>query len=180
MPPHFQVRKVYDAKPMEGAEFIGDIDWVEVHAKGMNEGIWDTEPVMAEEEDVVISHRSPTKRGKEVGDSELKKKRQRRGVHEDVSFFCLCPISPSLTGRFPFQADQYADDDEANAYSTPKKSRGGRSNNVTPAKRVKAQRTANAISKAARQTSKRRKFNGKNGPTIGFVYFHTSLFRSYS
>lgn len=52
------VKKVYDAKPMAGAEFMGEIDWTQVYTLGVKTGNWDTEPVMEDEdEDTIISSR---------------------------------------------------------------------------------------------------------------------------
>lgn len=44
----FLVRKVYDTKPVAGAEFLGDIDWLEVFQNGVKNGTWDVEPTMDE------------------------------------------------------------------------------------------------------------------------------------
>lgn len=64
--PLFRVKKVYDAKPLEDGEFIGDIDWEAVYAKGRSTGAWDIEPIPLEsdeeEEPVVRKKASPSKR----------------------------------------------------------------------------------------------------------------------
>lgn len=61
--PSYLVRKVYDAKPVAGAEFIGEIDYQDVYSRGMSHGDWDVEAIMDEEEEVVVSR--ATKKGKE-------------------------------------------------------------------------------------------------------------------
>lgn len=43
--PTFVVKKVFDSKPRAGGEFIGEIEWMEVWKRGLEEGEWDTEEI---------------------------------------------------------------------------------------------------------------------------------------
>jgi hypothetical protein len=49
--PSFVVRKVFDAKPIAGAEFIGEIDWLDVYERGMTKGDWNVDAILEEEEE---------------------------------------------------------------------------------------------------------------------------------
>lgn len=77
----FVVKKVFDAKPIEDAEFMGEVDWSEIIRKGMEEGSWDTEPVMGEEdeEDRALMRR---KRAREEKVQERKKRSKRRKLEQ--------------------------------------------------------------------------------------------------
>lgn len=77
---NFMVRKVYDAKPMEGAEFLGEIDWEEVYKKGMECKIWDTEPVMAEEEEVIYVQQKRRYQGDSISATPEKKRKLKQAV----------------------------------------------------------------------------------------------------
>ncbi|KAK4049790.1 Origin recognition complex, subunit 1 [Microbotryomycetes sp. JL201] len=59
----FLVRRVYDAKPVRHAEFLGDIDWIEVYERGRRQGDWDIEPTWSEQMPVDMSRsvKTPTK-----------------------------------------------------------------------------------------------------------------------
>jgi len=64
--PTFLVSQVYDAKPVEGAEFVGEVDYDEVYARGVRDKDWDTEAIMeevsSEEEEIRVKK---AKRAKE-------------------------------------------------------------------------------------------------------------------
>lgn len=66
--PTFLVTQVYDAKPVEGAEFVGEVDYDEVYARGMRDRDWDTEAIMeevsSEEEQVVVKRKKKEKKEK--------------------------------------------------------------------------------------------------------------------
>lgn len=51
--PTFLVRKVFDACPLSGGEFISGIDWDALHQTGMEEKVWDTEPIAGSDEEGV-------------------------------------------------------------------------------------------------------------------------------
>lgn len=70
--PSFLVRKVFDAKPVQGAEFIGEIDWIDVFRSGMEEGNWDVEAIM-EEDSGHVRRRKKVKTNKGKGKAVLKK-----------------------------------------------------------------------------------------------------------
>ncbi|KAM0790306.1 hypothetical protein ACM66B_005607 [Microbotryomycetes sp. NB124-2] len=60
----FLVRRVYDAKPVRHAEFLGDIDWYEVYERGVRRGDWDVEPTWSDQVPIEVKRKSvktPTK-----------------------------------------------------------------------------------------------------------------------
>ncbi|SGY83361.1 BQ5605_C009g05632 [Microbotryum silenes-dioicae] len=81
--PCFVVKKVFDAKPIQGAEFLGGIDWAEVYKQGVRDGNWDVEATMAEIESDEEQER-PKKRGRNGDEAGWKGKRA-RVEQEDAS-----------------------------------------------------------------------------------------------
>lgn len=49
--PVFIVRKVYDTRPIAGAEWFGEIEWADVWRRGKKTGEWDVEAIMIEEDE---------------------------------------------------------------------------------------------------------------------------------
>jgi hypothetical protein len=76
----FVIKKVYDAKPRAGGEFIGEVKWDEIFERGMREGDWDTEEVRGEDqesEDEVVAVRT-TKAEREEKERERQRARKRK------------------------------------------------------------------------------------------------------
>ncbi len=69
--PTFIVTQVYDAKPVEGAEFVGELDYDEVYARGVRDKDWDTEAIMEE----VSSEEEEVRRKKEKKKEKAGKKK---------------------------------------------------------------------------------------------------------
>ncbi|SCV74696.1 BQ2448_7725 [Microbotryum intermedium] len=85
--PCFVVKKVYDAKPIQGAEFLGGIDWAEVHKQGLRDRNWDVEATMAEGEtdEEVEEEESPKKRGRKADKAGSKRTKRARVEQDDES-----------------------------------------------------------------------------------------------
>lgn len=106
--PSYLVRKVYDAKPIAGAEFIGEIDYLDVYRRGMSAGDWDVEAIMDEEEEEEAIHVAKKKdKGKGKG-----KEREKNPKKAKPSAGNSKVVAGSRGKNYAESDDGSSDDDE--------------------------------------------------------------------
>ncbi|KAI5477041.1 origin recognition complex subunit 1 [Pseudohyphozyma bogoriensis] len=187
----FLVRKVYDAKPIEGAEFVGEIDWKEVLEKGMQRGVWDTEPVLKEEEEeeIVVKKQkrkaAPRKtqagrKGKARADEDDEPEEASSDEENEEDDYVAGKDTDQESDGEEGEAsseeeggdeDEDDEDDDRDPHRTPTKKRTRASRNQKPKKRqrgdqvtprrVKPRMSKGAVQRAQKRTTKRRKFQSK-------------------
>ncbi|KAK4700787.1 origin recognition complex subunit 1, partial [Phenoliferia sp. Uapishka_3] len=158
----FIVRMVYDIKPLPKAEFMGDIVWSEIHAKGIKYGEWDTEPLYDEDE-VVVKAATPRKKPVKVGsewsrstngkgkgkESEVTERAPSEAASSDDEdedaedeVFVLRAAHQEEVDEVSGESEGDTEDEGSPGPSTPRKSKRGRSSVSTPKSGRAAKRRA--------------------------------------